>query len=85
VRKLPSGTAYCIAIVFIVMMTGRLVSTKGSLALAVLSNLTEDNLTNVIVAQFRQSKTQVIEKYWRISRISPVKLLICFSPLMTTR
>ena len=37
VRKLPSGTAYCIAIVFIVMMTGRLVSTKGSLALSVLS------------------------------------------------
>lgn len=36
VRKLPSGTAYCIAIVFMVMMTGRLVSTKGSLALAVL-------------------------------------------------
>lgn len=36
VRQLPSGTAYCIAIVFIVMMTGRLVSTKGSLALAVL-------------------------------------------------
>ena len=36
VRKLPSGTAYCIAIVFTVMMTGRLVSTKGSLALAVL-------------------------------------------------
>ena len=36
VRKLPSGTAYCIAIVFVVMMTGRLVSTKGSLALAVL-------------------------------------------------
>ena len=36
VRNLPSGTAYCIAIVFTVMMTGRLVSTKGSLALAVL-------------------------------------------------
>lgn len=36
VRKLPSGTAYCIAIVILVMMTGRLVSTKGSLALAVL-------------------------------------------------
>ncbi len=36
VRKLTSGTAYCIAIVFIVMMTGRLVSSKGSLALAVL-------------------------------------------------
>ena len=35
VRKLPSGTAYCIGIVLIVMMTGRLVGSKGSLATAV--------------------------------------------------
>ncbi len=36
VRKLPSGTAYCIGIVLIAMMTGRLVESKGSLARAVL-------------------------------------------------
>ena len=36
VLKLPSGTAYCIGIVFIVMMTGRLASCQGSLARAVL-------------------------------------------------
>jgi len=36
VKKLPSGTAYCIAMVLIVMMTGRLVESKGSLARAVL-------------------------------------------------
>ena len=36
VKKLPSGTAYCIGIVFIVMMTGRLASCQGSLARAVL-------------------------------------------------
>ena len=35
-QKLPSGTAYCIGIVLIVMMTGRLVESKGSLARAVL-------------------------------------------------
>jgi hypothetical protein len=33
---LPSGTAFCIGVVLIVMMTGRLVQTKGSLARAVL-------------------------------------------------
>src|SRR5207302_8810112 len=32
----PSGTAFCIGVVLIVMMTGRLVQTKGSLARAVL-------------------------------------------------
>jgi hypothetical protein len=36
VRSLPSGTAYCIGIVLIVMMTGRLVHSQGSLARAVL-------------------------------------------------
>ncbi|MGK7877717.1 MAG: hypothetical protein AB4426_31760 [Xenococcaceae cyanobacterium] len=30
VRSLPSGTAYCIGIVLIVMMTGRLVQSQGS-------------------------------------------------------
>src|SRR5205823_6396340 len=35
-QPLPSGTAFCIGIVLIVMMTGRLVQTKGSLARAVL-------------------------------------------------
>src|SRR5881296_659845 len=35
IQPLPSGTAFCIGIVFIVMMTGRLVQTKGSLARAV--------------------------------------------------
>ncbi len=35
-QKLPSGTAYCIGIVLTVMMTGRLVESKGSLARAVL-------------------------------------------------
>jgi hypothetical protein len=35
-QKLPSGTAYCIGIVLIAMMTGRLVESKGSLARAVL-------------------------------------------------
>jgi len=33
---LPAGTAFCIGVVLIVMMTGRLVQTKGSLARAVL-------------------------------------------------
>jgi len=33
---LPSGTAFCIGVVLIVMMTGRLVQAKGSLARAVL-------------------------------------------------
>jgi hypothetical protein len=33
---LPSGTAFCIGVVLIAMMTGRLVQTKGSLARAVL-------------------------------------------------
>ena len=32
---LPAGTAYCIGIVLIVMMTGRLFQSKGSLARAV--------------------------------------------------
>src|SRR5438874_1897464 len=36
IQPLPSGTAFCIGIVLIVMMTGRLVQTKGSLARAVL-------------------------------------------------
>jgi hypothetical protein len=36
IQPLPSGTAFCIGVVLIVMMTGRLVQTKGSLALAVL-------------------------------------------------
>jgi hypothetical protein len=36
IQLLPSGTAFCIGIVLIVMMTGRLVHHKGSLARAVL-------------------------------------------------
>ncbi len=36
IKILPKGTAYCIGIVLVVMMTGRLVQTKGSLARAVL-------------------------------------------------
>jgi hypothetical protein len=36
IQTLPKGTAYCIGIVLIVMMTGRLVQSKGSLARAVL-------------------------------------------------
>src|SRR6266436_6414552 len=36
IQPLPSGTAFCIGIVLMVMMTGRLVQTKGSLARAVL-------------------------------------------------
>ena len=36
IKVLPSGTAYCIGIVLVVMMTGRLVQSKGSLARAVL-------------------------------------------------
>ena len=36
IHPLPSGTAFCIGIVLIVMMTGRFVQTKGSLARAVL-------------------------------------------------
>jgi hypothetical protein len=36
IQTLPSGTAYCIGIVLIVMMTGRLMQHKGSLARAVL-------------------------------------------------
>ena len=35
IQALPSGTAYCIGIVLIVMMTGRLMQCKGSLARAV--------------------------------------------------
>ena len=35
IQTLPAGTAFCIGIVLIVMMTGRLVQTKGSLARAV--------------------------------------------------
>ena len=35
-KILPKGTAYCIGIVLVVMMTGRLVQSKGSLARAVL-------------------------------------------------
>lgn len=36
IQTLPAGTAYCIGIVLIVMMTGRLMQHKGSLARAVL-------------------------------------------------
>jgi hypothetical protein len=36
IQSLPSGTAYCIGIVLIVMMTGRLMQHKGSLARAAL-------------------------------------------------
>jgi len=36
IQPLASGTAFCIGVVLIVMMTGRLVQTKGSLARAVL-------------------------------------------------
>jgi hypothetical protein len=36
ILPLPSGTAFCIGVVLIVMMIGRLVHTKGSLARAVL-------------------------------------------------
>ncbi len=36
IQSLPSGTAYCIGIVLIVMMTGRLLQHKGSLARAAL-------------------------------------------------
>jgi hypothetical protein len=36
IQPLPSGTAFCIGVVLIVMMTGRLVQTKGSLARAAL-------------------------------------------------
>src|SRR5256884_1876292 len=36
IPPLPAGTAFCIGVVLIVMMTGRLVQTKGSLARAVL-------------------------------------------------
>src|SRR5215472_18387062 len=36
IHPLPSGTAFCIGVVLIVIMTGRLVQTKGSLARAVL-------------------------------------------------
>jgi len=36
IHPLPSGTAFCIGVVLIVMLTGRLVQTKGSLARAVL-------------------------------------------------
>ena len=35
IQTLPAGTAFCIGLVLIVMMTGRLVQTKGSLARAV--------------------------------------------------
>ena len=36
IQPLPSGTAFCIGVVLIVMMTGRFGQTKGSLARAVL-------------------------------------------------
>src|SRR2546427_10829220 len=36
IQPLPSGTPFCIGVALIVMMTGRLVQTKGSLARAVL-------------------------------------------------
>ena len=36
IKVLPTGTTYCIGIVLVVMMTGRLVQSKGSLARAVL-------------------------------------------------
>src|SRR5215831_2534241 len=36
IQPLPSGTAFCIGVVLLVMMTGRLVQTKGSLARAAL-------------------------------------------------
>lgn len=35
IRSLPSGTAYLVGVILIVMMTGRLAATKGSLASAV--------------------------------------------------
>ena len=35
VEGIPKGTAYCIVIVLIAMMTGRLVANKGSLATTV--------------------------------------------------
>src|SRR3989449_3886102 len=35
IQPLPSGTAFCIGVVLMVMLTGRLVQTKGSLARAV--------------------------------------------------
>src|SRR4029434_10169339 len=35
IQTLPAGTAFCIGIILIVMMTGRLVQTKGNLARAV--------------------------------------------------
>jgi hypothetical protein len=37
IQALPSGTAYCIGIVLMVMMRGRLMQHKGSLARAALS------------------------------------------------
>jgi hypothetical protein len=36
IQTFPKGTAYCIGIILIVMMTGRLVQSKGSLARAAL-------------------------------------------------
>jgi hypothetical protein len=36
IQSLPSGTAYCIGIVLMVMMMGRLMQHKGSLARAAL-------------------------------------------------
>ncbi|WP_042712747.1 hypothetical protein WH8501_14430 [Crocosphaera watsonii WH 8501] len=36
IKILPKGTAYCIGIVLVVMMSGRLVQSKGSLVRAVL-------------------------------------------------
>src|SRR2546428_13340548 len=36
IQPLPSGTAFCIGVVLVVMLTGRLVQAKGSLARAVL-------------------------------------------------
>jgi hypothetical protein len=36
IQLLPSGTAFCIGVVLMAMMTGRLVHHKGSLARAVL-------------------------------------------------
>src|SRR5207237_3106228 len=39
IHPLPSGTAFCIGVVLLVMLTGRFVQTKGSLARAVLPSV----------------------------------------------
>jgi hypothetical protein len=44
IQSLPSGTAYCIGIVLIVMETGRLMQHKGSLARAALPGVAADDI-----------------------------------------